>query len=68
MNLLSLGQFYGKDVQKKAHKLLQNGLIDYVASDVHNQQQLQSIKELQLSNNLMKLLYPVIEKTIGDFY
>tara|TARA_R110000868_G_scaffold54469_3_gene170166 strand:- start:324 stop:1064 length:741 start_codon:yes stop_codon:yes gene_type:complete len=68
MNLLSLGQFYGKDVQKKAHKLLQNGLIDYVASDVHNEQQLQSIKELQLSNNLMKLLYPVIEKTIGDFY
>ncbi|HCO82166.1 MAG TPA: histidinol phosphatase [Arenibacter sp.] len=68
MNLLSLGQYYGKDVQKKAHKLLQNGLIDYVASDVHNQQQLQSIKELQLSNNLMKMLYPIIEKTISDFY
>jgi len=68
MNLLSLGQFYGKDVQKKAHKLLQNGLVDYVASDIHNQQQLQSIKELQLSKNLMKLLYPVIENTISDFY
>tara|TARA_R110002050_G_scaffold92566_3_gene193756 strand:+ start:53582 stop:54322 length:741 start_codon:yes stop_codon:yes gene_type:complete len=68
LNLLSLGQFYGKDVQKKAHKLLQNGLIDYVASDVHNQQQLQSIKELQLSDNLMKLLYPVIENTISDFF
>ncbi|SHF35784.1 Tyrosine-protein phosphatase YwqE [Arenibacter palladensis] len=68
MNILSLSQFYGKDVQKKAHKLLQNGLIDYVASDVHNQQQLQSIKELQLSNNLIKLLYPVIQNTISDFY
>ncbi|MCM4172533.1 histidinol phosphatase [Arenibacter sp. TNZ] len=68
MNLLSLGQFYGKDVQKKAHKLLQSGLIDYVASDVHNHQQLQSIKELQLSTSLLKLLFPVIEKTIYDFY
>tara|TARA_R110000868_G_scaffold193350_1_gene438184 strand:- start:15115 stop:15855 length:741 start_codon:yes stop_codon:yes gene_type:complete len=68
MNLLSLGQFYGKDVQKKAHKLLQNGLIDYVASDVHNQQQLLSLKELQLSTSLLKLLFPVIEKTIYDFY
>lgn len=68
MNLLSLGQFYGKDVQKKAYKLLQNGLIDYVASDVHNLQQLQRIKELQLSDNLMKLLYPVIENTISDFF
>ena len=67
-SFLHLGQYYGKDVQKKAHKLLQNGLIDYVASDVHNQQQLQSIKELQLSNNLMKMLYPTIEKTISDFY
>jgi tyrosine-protein phosphatase YwqE len=68
MNLLSLGQFYGKDVQKKAHKLLESGLIDYVASDVHNLQQLQSIKELQLSGKLLKLLYPLIENTISDFY
>lgn len=68
MNLLSLGNFYGKDVQKKAQKLLENGLIDYVASDVHNQQQLQSIKELQLSSNALKMLSPVIENTISDFY
>jgi tyrosine-protein phosphatase YwqE len=63
-----LGQFYGKDVQKKAHKLLESGLLDYVASDVHNLQQLQSIKELQLSGKLLKLLYPLIENTISDFY
>ncbi|MCK0148107.1 histidinol phosphatase [Arenibacter sp. F26102] len=68
LNLLSLGQFYGKDVQKKAHKLLKHGLIDYVASDVHNHLQLQSIKELQLTTSLLKLLFPVIEKTIDDFY
>ena len=53
---------------KTYRKRLTNYLIDYVASDVHNQQQLQSIKELQLSNNLIKLLYPVIQNTISDFY
>ena len=68
MNLLSLGTFYGKEVQKKAHKLLESGLIDYLASDVHNLQQLQSIKELQVSSKLLKLLSPVIENTINDFY
>lgn len=68
MNLLSLGQYYGKDVQKKAYKLLQNGLIDYVASDVHNLNQLNSLKELEIKSSHLKLLLPVIERTITDFY
>ncbi|MCM4167356.1 Tyrosine-protein phosphatase YwqE [Arenibacter antarcticus] len=68
MNLLSLGEFYGKDVQKKAFKILENGLMDYVATDVHNLSQLKALKEIQLSNKQLKLLLPVIENTIKEFY
>ncbi|HUH46598.1 MAG TPA: CpsB/CapC family capsule biosynthesis tyrosine phosphatase, partial [Arenibacter sp.] len=67
MNILSLGEYYGKDVQKKAHKLLSGGLIDYLASDIHNLQQLEYLKEIQVTDNHLKLLLPVIDRTIGDF-
>lgn len=67
MNILSLGDYYGKEVQKKAHKLLGNGLIDYLASDIHNLQQLDYLREIQISEDHLKLLLPIIEKTIHDF-
>lgn len=67
MNMLSLGEYYGKDVQKKAYTLLNKGLIDYMASDIHNLRQLESIKEIQISDRHLKLLLPVIERTISDF-
>lgn len=68
MNLLSLGEFYGKEVQKKAHKLLNNGLVDFLASDVHNLQQLNGIKEIQVAPKVLEQLVPIIEKTINEFY
>lgn len=68
MNLLSLSDFYGKEVQKKAIKLLENELFDFVATDVHNMHQMEKLKEMKVSNSTMKLLLPVIEKTIGNFY
>ncbi|WP_026811233.1 tyrosine-protein phosphatase [Arenibacter latericius] len=67
LNLLSLSDFYGKEVQKKAHKLLREGLIDYAGSDIHNLRHFKSLKEIQISNSNLKLLLPVIEKTIEDF-
>ena len=68
MNLLSLGEFYGKEVQKKAHKLLNNGVVDFLASDVHNLQQLNGIKEIQVAPKVLEQLVPIIEKTINEFY
>lgn len=68
LNLLSLNEFYGKDVQKMAVKLLNEGLIDYVASDIHNMNQLKHLKELIISNKLLKSVLPLIEKTIYNFY
>ena len=67
LNLLSLGEYYGKDVQKKAQMLLNKGLIDYIASDIHNQQQLEYLKEIQINDQQLKLLLPIIEKTNYDF-
>lgn len=69
MNLQSLSPHaYGKDVQKVAMKLLSDGLIDYVGSDVHNMRQLSLIKETKISRSNLNLLLPIIENTIQTFY
>jgi len=68
LNLLSLGEYYGSEVPKIGLKLLNEGLIDYVASDVHNLNQLNSIKNLTITNKTLKLLLPVIDNTIKTFY
>ncbi|MBM1106785.1 histidinol phosphatase [Aurantibacter crassamenti] len=67
LNLLSLTDFYGKEVQKTAHKLLEEGLIDFIASDVHNMNQLNTIKSMRLSNKTLNLIMPIINKTIINF-
>jgi len=67
LNLLSLGEFYGKDVQQNALKLLDADLINFMASDVHNMNQLRGLKEIKVSNKLLETLRPIIEKTIYNF-
>jgi protein-tyrosine phosphatase len=68
MNLLSLSEFYGRDVQKKALHLLDEGLIDFVASDVHNMNQLQSLRDIKVTNTQIEALLPIIDRTIQTFY
>jgi len=68
LNLLSLGDFYGKEVLRMALKLLDNGLIDFAASDVHNLHQLNSLKELTVSRKVLRQILPVINNTIETFY
>ena len=68
MNLLSLGEYYGKEVPKVASELLQDGLIDFIASDVHNLEQLKSLKKLTLSKKNVEQLVPLINNTISTFY
>jgi tyrosine-protein phosphatase YwqE len=67
MNLLSLSDFYGKDVQKKAHKLLEEGLIDFVSSDVHNEQQFEHLKNMRIENKQLQMLHPLLLRTIEQF-
>ena len=61
MNLLSLGTYYGKEVQQMAFKLLEEGMIDFIGSDVHNMNQLQSLKEIKVTSKVLKILMPIIE-------
>ncbi|WP_318344745.1 tyrosine-protein phosphatase [Flagellimonas baculiformis] len=69
LNLLSLTpESYGSGVQKMALKLLQDHLVDFVGSDVHNVRQLELLKEIRLQNKTLNLLLPVIENTIETFY
>ncbi len=67
LNLLSIGGYYGKDVQQNAIKLLDNNLIDFVATDIHNINQLNELKELQLPIKTIEKLQPIIVNTIGAF-
>ncbi len=67
LNLLSLGTYYGKEVQHKALRLIEKGLIDYIASDIHNLNQLQNLKEIKIDSKLEKALVPIIRKTAYEF-
>ncbi|WP_222983953.1 tyrosine-protein phosphatase [Flagellimonas meishanensis] len=68
LNLLSLGEFYGKRVKLMAEKLLERGLFEYVGTDIHNMRQLSALKEMRVDKKGLKLLLPVIENTILTFY
>ena len=68
LNMLSLGPYYGKDVQKKAHQLLGSGMIDFIGTDTHSLKHLSAIKELQIKEKEADRLLPVIQNTITTFY
>ncbi|UBZ13610.1 histidinol phosphatase [Flagellimonas marinaquae] len=69
LNLLSLSpKSYGKAVHKTAEKLLNDGMIDFVGSDVHNIRQLMLLKEIKISKKTLDHLFPIIENTIQNFY
>jgi tyrosine-protein phosphatase YwqE len=68
LNFLSLGEYYGKEVPKMAMKLLEDGLIDFAASDVHNLDQLNALKNLSVSRKVLQQMIPVIHTTIETFY
>lgn len=67
LNFLSLTDFYGKEVQKTAHRLLEENLIDFIASDVHNTNQMNSTKSARVSKKTLDLIIPIINNTIANF-
>lgn len=68
LNLLSLTDYYGKDVKKTAFKLLDNNLINFVGTDIHSINQLNFLKKFKISRKVTKILNPIINKTIDTFY
>jgi protein-tyrosine phosphatase len=67
LNLLSLSGYYGKDVHKKALALLDNNLIDFVASDIHNESHLKYLKNVQISTKVLDKVIPLIGRTSYNF-
>jgi len=68
MNLLSICGYYGSRVENVALKLLEEGLIDFVASDVHNLAQIDVLKKYTPSNKVLKIINKLIINTIDQFY
>jgi len=61
LNLLSLSNYYGKDVTKIAKKLLKDNLIDFAGSDTHNNRHLNYLEGIKSSSSI-KLIKPILEK------
>ncbi|WP_229702368.1 tyrosine-protein phosphatase [Maribacter cobaltidurans] len=67
LNILSVSGYYGKEVQKTALSLLDNNLLDFVATDIHNTRQLTALKEMELKEQTIDVLKPIIERTTYNF-
>lgn len=60
VNMISLTNYYGKDVHESAVWLLKNNLIDFIGSDIHHTRHLERIKSLMGREEMMQLVSPVI--------
>lgn len=56
LNLLSLGNYYGKSVHELAGYLIKKGYYDLVGSDLHHARHLEALADPSLVNPLKKLL------------
>ena len=60
LNLLSLVGKYGSPIQKTAEKMLKQNLVEFLGTDLHNQEHLYGIQQYAKSKAAAKLLkkYP----------
>jgi tyrosine-protein phosphatase YwqE len=56
LNLLTLTEHYGKQVQKTAEKLLQQNMYDFVGTDTHHEKHLQLLQKIGTTKNLKNLV------------
>jgi tyrosine-protein phosphatase YwqE len=55
LNLLSLTEQYGKQVQKTAQKILKENLYDFVGTDVHHEGHLNLLETISTEKNLKRI-------------
>jgi tyrosine-protein phosphatase YwqE len=68
LNLLSLGEYYGKEINKCALKLLEKGLYNFAGSDIHNMRQMNALKNIKITTKIEEQLEPIIQNNIYNFY
>ena len=67
VNLLSLVGYYGKEIKKQAFKLIDNGLIDFIGTDVHNSSQLDLIKNSSISKEKSRWIKKIANNNYDHF-
>ena len=67
LNLLSLSNHYGNNVQKIARYLIDENLIDFVGTDVHNVNHIEKLSNLSITKDLFKKITPIISNTNNKF-
>ncbi len=67
LNILSLSDYYGREIKKVALKLLDEGLYDFISSDVHNLKHLEYIKSINLDKKRLDTILHLINNTISTF-
>jgi protein-tyrosine phosphatase len=66
LNLLSLTEHYGKHIQKTTEKLLKENMYDFVGTDVHHHQHLETLQKIGTLKNL-KSIEDLMKSTIERF-
>ena len=62
LNLLSTTGYYGKEVTKMADFLINENLIDFCGSDIHNLRHIKGFKNLKIKIRNIKALEKIIER------
>jgi protein-tyrosine phosphatase len=66
LNLLSLTEHYGKHVQKTTEKLLKENMFDFVGTDAHHHQHLETLRKIGTPKSL-KSIEDLMKSTIERF-
>lgn len=56
VNILSFTGYYGDKPKQLAHKLLEAGMVDLLGTDLHNEKQLEGLKDFKVDQKIRKLL------------
>ncbi len=67
LNALSLFGYYGKGIQKIAHKMLKEEFFDFIATDTHSLRHITALKAGKVNRNNLYLINQLVNKTIEQF-
>ncbi|QBA65586.1 tyrosine-protein phosphatase [Muriicola soli] len=68
LNLLSLGNYYGRSVSRTAYDLLEKDAYEFLGTDVHSLRHIKALKEIQISTKSLQKILPLINRNIDNFY
>lgn len=67
LNLLSTTGYYGDNVAKACEKLLKNGMIDFVGTDIHHTQHIKSLSSRIVINEIKAIEKAISQNEIFSF-